>query len=109
MSARQREFFAWAAVGSAVVIGIVVFVGGYDNARDLPPGPSATLSADAARAGLQLAVIGVGGAVVAALFRFIDANREERRRVREYLLETLGEARTAYNGVKAARRRLRAT
>jgi hypothetical protein len=108
MSSRRSEYFAWILVGSVALVGIVVFLFGYETTRNLAPDVAPSLSAEAAKVGLQVAFAGVGGAIVAALLRYVDAIREERRRVREYLLQTLTEAVAAYNGVKAARRRLRA-
>lgn len=59
---------------------------------------------DVSKAGVQMAVITVAGAVVTTAFRYIDEHRgrdEQRRQV-------FGEVVAAYNEVKAVRRNLRA-
>ncbi len=63
---------------------------------------------EVAKAFVQLAVIAVLGGLVAALLRYVESLREENRRLYDYWASLFREVVTAYNGIKAVRRTLRA-
>lgn len=63
---------------------------------------------EVAKAFVQLAVIAVLGGLVAALLRYVESLREENRRLHDYWASLFREVVTAYNGIKAVRRSLRA-
>jgi len=63
---------------------------------------------EVAKAGVQLGVVVILGGVVAAALRYLDATREDRRRLQEYRLGVFHDLLAAYTRIKAARRTLRA-
>jgi hypothetical protein len=63
-----------------------------------------------AKAGIQLGVVVVGGAVLTTMISVLQAERENRRQESEALrLSILRDLTTAYDGLKEARRTLRAS
>jgi hypothetical protein len=68
------------------------------------------LWAEVGKAGIQLAVVVIGGAVFATILRALEAEREKRQQRSEALrLSLLRELSTAYAGLKDVRRTLRAS
>jgi hypothetical protein len=63
---------------------------------------------EAGKAGIQLAVVTVVGALLAAGLRYLETIRDERRKLKDHRREILRQIIAAYNQVKAVRRVLRA-
>lgn len=94
---------ASAAIAVAFALGVLLVGIAFLNVDD-----AASLWFEMGKAGLQLSLVAVAGGGVAALLRYIDARREDDRRLGDYLLATLKEVVEDYNRVKASRRRMRA-
>jgi hypothetical protein len=69
---------------------------------------SGDVALEAAKAGLELLAVAILGGAVAAAFRWLEADRDEQRRLDEYRAERVGELWDAYHRIKAVRRALRA-
>gem|GEM_PF-5343828 len=115
---REQDRLAWVrrALAGAAVIAAALFV---IALAATPPPKRADLWFEAAKAGLQLGVVVIVGAVVGYALRYLEAEREEarrreeaerqeRRRLDEYRLSLARDLLAAYNDVKAVRRTLRA-
>jgi hypothetical protein len=102
---RRRGFSLWLALALGFTAAVALIVIGllFTSSSRRP-----AIWLDFAKAGVQLLVVGVIGALIAFLFRSFEADREDRRREREYRLGVFHDLIAAYNGVKAARRTLRA-
>lgn len=69
---------------------------------------SGDVALEAAKAGLQLLAVALLGGAVAAAFRWLDADRDEQRRLDDYRSARVGELWDVYHQIKAVRRALRA-
>jgi hypothetical protein len=100
----NRRYQPYAAVGVVLSFGLALVV----LSTILAPTKRPDIWFEAGKAGLQLAIVAVIGGIAAAVLRYFDAMREDRRRFADYLLTLLRQVVSAYNQVKAARRILRA-
>jgi hypothetical protein len=114
----ERDRLAWAkrALGGAAVVAVALLIIGLAATA---PQKRADLWFETAKAGLQLGVIVIAGALVGYAIRYLEAEREaqrrreeaereERRRLDGYRQGLARELVDAYNDVKAVRRTLRA-
>jgi hypothetical protein len=86
----------------AAVLGIVMLVMGFVRIDD-----DETLYVELAKAGLQLIVVGVLGTALAAGWKWVEYQRDQRRAQREVQLKLFVRLVASYNEVKAIRRTLR--
>jgi hypothetical protein len=115
---REQDRLAWvrrALTGAAVIAVALLIIGLAATA----PSKRADLWFEAAKAGLQLGVVVIVGAVVGYALRYLEAERElarrreeaerqEQRRLDQYRLNLARDLLAAYNDVKRVRRTLRA-
>ncbi len=106
---RLKSTRAWIWIAVVLILGAAIAVALVLWARShLPSEKRPDLWFEVAKAGVQLGVVAVLGGLVALALRSVDAAREDRRSVREYRLSILHDLLDAYNGIKTARRTLRA-
>lgn len=114
----EQDRLAWVkrALAGAFVVAVALVVVGL---AAIAPARRADLWFEITKAGLQLGVVVIAGALVGYAIRYLEtereagrrreeAEREERRRLDEYRLSLARELVEAYNGIKAVRRTLRA-
>ena len=98
---------AWIWIAVFLSLGISIFLVFWARSN-LPAAQRSDVWLEVAKAGVQLGVIAVLGGLVTLALRSVDAAREDRRRLREYRLSILHDLLASYNGIKTARRILRA-
>ena len=74
----------------------------------MAPARRSDLWLEVAKAGAQLFVVVLIGGGIAATYKYLETEREDRRRVDEYIRSVRRELLEAYNRIKAVRRTLRA-
>jgi hypothetical protein len=74
----------------------------------LAPGKHEELWFEAGKAGIQLSIVTLIGALLAAGLRYLDTLRDERRKLLDARRDILRQIIAAYNDVKSVRRTLRA-
>jgi hypothetical protein len=93
-----------AAAGVIVLVTVLLVIA---NAV-APTSKRAEFRLEVSKAFVQFAVITILGSLVAAAVKYVESLRERNRRVNEYWAGLFREIVTAYNGIKAVRRSLRA-
>jgi hypothetical protein len=104
---RRTARLPWLAIATflaATAVALVLIAIGATHAQS----GSGDLHFELAKAGIQLLAIVIFGGAVAAGFRSLDARRDERRRIDDYLASMADELLDAYHHIKAVRRALRA-